>query len=95
MKGKNLELNEDIFFHYVNAIGDQFFRSREEKETAISNALFGEGEFLSLEDIKPMNYKYKDLVLFSLDGKNWTVEDFEKRHCITSTSFSKKENEPV
>ena len=90
MKGKNLELNEDVFFHYVNAIRDQFFRSREEKETAISNALFGEGEFLSLEDIKPMNHKYKDLVFFSLDGKNWTVEDFEKGIASHPLVFRKK-----
>ena len=55
MKGKNIKLNEDVFFPYANAIRDQFFRSREEKEAAISNALFEVGEFLSLEDIRPMN----------------------------------------
>jgi hypothetical protein len=90
MKGKNIKLNEDVFFPYANAIRDQFFRSREEKETAISNALFEAGEFLSLEDIKPMNQKYKDLVLFTLSGDNWTVKDFEKNIASHPLVFRKK-----
>ncbi|HIM74215.1 MAG TPA: hypothetical protein EYM47_04925, partial [Candidatus Marinimicrobia bacterium] len=77
MKGKNIKLNEDVFFPYANAIRDQFFRSREEKEAAISNALFEVGEFLSLEDIKPMNKKYQDLIILSVNEENWTVKDFE------------------
>lgn len=90
MKGKNIKLNEDVFFPYANAISDQFFRSREEKETAISNALFKAGEFLSLEDIKPMNQKYKDLVLFTINGDNWTVKDFEKNIASHPLVFRKK-----
>ena len=90
MKGKNIKLNEDVFFPYANAIRDQFFRSREEKEAAISNALFEVGEFLSLEDIKPMNKKYKDLVLFTLNGDNWTVKDFEKNIASHPLVFRKK-----
>jgi hypothetical protein len=90
MKGKNIKLNEDVFFPYANAIRDQFFRSREEKETAISNALFEAGEFLSLEDIKPMNQKYKDLLLFTLNGDNWTVKDFEKNIASHPLVFRKK-----
>ena len=90
MKGKNIKLNEDVFFPYANAISDQFFRSREEKETAISNALFEAGEFLSLEDIKPMNQKYKDLRLFTLNGENWTVKDFEKNIASHPLVFRKK-----
>ena len=90
MKGKNIKLNEDIFFPYANAIRDQFFRSREEKETAISNALFEVGEFLSLEDIRPMNQKYKDLLLFTLNGDNWTVKDFEKNIASHPLVFRKK-----
>jgi len=90
MKGKNIKLNEDVFLPYANAISDQFFRSREEKETAISNALFEVGEFLSLEDIQPMNQKYKDLVLFTLNGDNWTVKDFEKNIASHPLVFRKK-----
>jgi hypothetical protein len=90
MKGKNIKLNEDVFFPYANAIRDQFFRSREEKEAAISNALFEVGEFLSLEDIKPKNKKYKDLVLFTLNGDNWTVKDFEKNIASHPLVFRKK-----
>jgi hypothetical protein len=90
MKGKNIKLNEDIFFPYANAIRDQFFRSREEKETAISNALFEAGEFLSLEDIRPMNKKYQDLIILSVNEENWTVKDFEKKLASHPLVFRKK-----
>lgn len=90
MKGKNIEFNPDVFLPYAQAIQQQFFRSKEEKETAISNALFKAGEFLSLEDIKPMNKKYKDLVLFTLNGDYWTVKDFEKNIASHPLVFRKK-----
>tara|TARA_Y100000294_G_scaffold90259_1_gene84138 strand:+ start:20654 stop:22114 length:1461 start_codon:yes stop_codon:yes gene_type:complete len=90
MKGNEINLNESVFLPYSKAIRDQFFRSQEEKETAISSALFGNGEFLSLEDIQPMNQKYKDLVLLTLNGDNWTVKDFEKNIASHPLVFRKK-----
>ena len=67
-----------------------FTAFREEKETAISNALFEAGEFLSLEDIRPMNKKYQDLIILSVNEENWTVKDFEKKLASHPLVFRKK-----
>ena len=48
MKGKEINFNKDVFLPYSQSIQNQFFRSRKQKENAISNALFDSGEFLSL-----------------------------------------------
>ena len=90
MKGKEINFNKDVFLPYSQSIQNQFFRSRKQKENAISNALFDSGEFLSLEDIKPMNQKYKNLDLFTLNGDNWTVKDFEKEISSHPLVFRKK-----
>jgi hypothetical protein len=90
MKGKEINFNKDVFLPYSQSIQNQFFRSRKQKENAISNALFDSGEFLSLEDIKPMNQKYKYLDLFTLNGDNWTVKDFEKEISSHPLVFRKK-----
>ena len=39
MKGKEINLNKEVFIPYTNAIRDQFFRSKDEKESAISLSL--------------------------------------------------------
>ena len=68
----------------------QFFRSKNEKESAISKALFGEGEFLSLQDIQPLDDKYQKLTLFSIEGDDWSVRDFEKNLASHPLVFRKK-----
>lgn len=90
MKGKSINLNEEVFIPYANAIRDQFFRSKNEKESAISKALFGEGEFLSLQDIQPLDDKYQKLTLFSIEGDDWSVRDFEKNLASHPLVFRKK-----
>jgi len=90
MKGVKIDLNEKVFIPYSNAIRDQYFRSKEEKEDAISNALFGSEEFLSLNDIKPLDKKYQDLELFSINEENWSVMDFEKKLASHPLVFRKK-----
>ena len=42
-------------------------------------ALFNSGEFLTLEDIKPVSDDFSNLPLFSLNGKEWKIRDFEKQ----------------
>ena len=90
MKGKEINLNKEVFIPYTNAIRDRFFRSKDEKESAISNALFEQGEFLSLKDIEPLDNKYQELTLFTIDGDDWSVKDFEENLASHPLVFRKK-----
>ena len=90
MKGKEINLNKEVFIPYTNSIRDQFFRSKDEKESAISNALFEQGEFLSLKDIEPLDNKYQELTLFTIDGDDWSVKDFEENLASHPLVFRKK-----
>ena len=80
MKGREIKFNLDVLVPYADAISERYFRSKEEKESAISNALFNSGEFLTLEDIKPVSDDFSNLPLFSLNGKEWKIRDFEKQY---------------
>lgn len=90
MHEKSVKFNPEIFFPYAKSVSAQFFRSKEDKESAISNALFGEGEFLSLKDIEPMDKKYKDIDLFHINDKPWKVKDFEEELASHPLVFRKK-----
>ena len=80
MKGQEIKFNLDVLVPYADAISGRYFRSKEEKESAISNALFNSGEFLTLEDIKPVSDDFSNLQLFNLNGKEWKIRDFEKQY---------------
>ena len=79
MKGKNLSFNKEVLLSYSKSISERYFRSRKEKESAISSAIFNTDELLTLEDIKPFDNNASDLILFELDGKEWKIKDFEDR----------------
>jgi len=82
MKGVKLDFNKDIFDPYSRSIGERFFRTKESKETALSNALFNSDELLDLSQIGPLDDIYNDLILYSINGKGVTVKEFE--HGIAS-----------
>jgi len=90
MKGQEIKFNLDVLVPYADAISERYFRSKEEKESAISNALFNSGEFLTLEDIKPISDDFSNLPLFSLNGKEWKIRDFEKQIMSHPLVFRKK-----
>ena len=78
MKGIEVKFNRDVLIPYADAISERYFRTREEKESAISGAIFNNGEFLTLEDIKPMSNDFSDFALFNLNGEEWKIKKFEK-----------------
>ena len=75
---------------YSKSISERYFRSREEKESAISSAIFNTDELLTLEDIKPLDNNSSDLILFNLDGKEWKIKDFENVLLSHPLVFRKK-----
>ena len=54
MKGKNLSFNKDVLLPYSESISSRYFRSREQKENAISETIFNSDELLTVDDIKPL-----------------------------------------
>jgi len=90
MKGREIKFNLDVLIPYSDAISERYFRSKEDKESAISNALFNSGEFLTLEDIKPVSDDFSNLTLFSLNGEKWEIGDFEKEIMSHPLVFRKK-----
>ena len=90
MKGKNLSFNKEVLLSYSKSISERYFRSRKEKESAISSAIFNTDELLTLEDIKPLDNNASDLTLFELDGKEWKIKDFENVLLSHPLVFRKK-----
>ena len=88
MKGREIRFNLDVLVPYSDAISERYFRSKKEKESAISSALFNSGEFLTLEDIKPVSDDFSNLPLFSLNGKEWKIRDFEKQIMSHPVSYT-------
>ena len=90
MRGKEVVFNREVLITYADAISDRYFRSKEEKESAISSALFNSDDFLTLEDIKPMSDEFSGLSLFKLNGKEWKIRDFEDEIMSHPLVFRKK-----
>tara|TARA_B100000925_G_scaffold157532_1_gene118341 strand:- start:497 stop:1291 length:795 start_codon:yes stop_codon:yes gene_type:complete len=90
MRGKEVVFNREVLIPYADAISDRYFRSKEEKESAISSALFNSDDFLTLEDIKPMSDEFSGLSLFKLNGKEWKIRDFEDEIMSHPLVFRKK-----
>ena len=90
MKGVEVKFNRDVLIPYADAISERYFRTREEKESAISGAIFNNGEFLTLEDIKPMSNDFSDFALFNLNGEEWKIKKFENEIMSHPLVFRKK-----
>ena len=90
MKGKEIKFNQDVFLSYANAISERFFRSRREKESAISSALFNSEEFLTVDDIQPLSDEFSTLILFEVNNIEWTIQQFEKDLLSHPLVFRKK-----
>ena len=90
MKGKNLSFNKDVLLPYSESISSRYFRSREQKENAISSAIFNSDELLTVDDIKPLDSKFSNLTLFKLDNREWKISDFENALLSHPLVFRKK-----
>lgn len=90
MQGKEITFNRDVLKPYAVALSERFFRSRKEKESAISGALFNSGEFLTVEDLRPLDNDFSDLTLFEVNGNAWKIKKFEKELLSHPLVFRKK-----
>ena len=78
MKGVEISFNKEVFDPYVESISKRFFRTKESKESAISNALFNSDELLDLSQIEPSDEIFDELSLYTIGSKTFTVQDFEE-----------------
>ena len=90
MKGKSIQLNKEIFPKYAESIGKKYFTGKEDKESALSKALFGDTEILQIDNLKPRDEEFEDLPLFDINGEIWTVKKFEKELSSHPLVFRKR-----
>lgn len=77
MRGKSLKFDSQTFPQYANYMGQRFVKSLTEKKQQLNLALWDIDSTLSGREVQPLEPDFKDRPLFTLDGKTWTVEQFE------------------
>jgi len=94
MKDKQLDMNPNVFPSYAADVIDLYFRSDSAKRAQLSTSIWSsdqELEFISdsLETLPDKTFKKSD-ILFSVDDRKWTVEDFHKKLDKHPLVFRKK-----
>ena len=97
MKGKEIEFNNDIFFPLVNIMGPIYLKNRKDNENLTEKLFWGHME----KDAFPKSDRLKlqemrNATLFTIDGKEWTVEEFSKylrRHPLVFRNNKMKNEE--
>ena len=77
MAGKRLDLNEAVFIPYARAAADQYLSTKEEKKAALNQALWDLEEHLETNPVEAFPEVQKQEPLFSVDGVQWSVKDYE------------------
>ncbi len=79
MRGKEVVFNESTFRELTKWAGDRYLRPREDKETAMNQALWKSDQEVNLEvdELSELPPAFSNQVLFTLDGRAWTVAEFK------------------
>lgn len=78
MQGKKIVFNEATFRELVNIIGPEYYRSEQEKQNAFNKKFWNkDSEEMILDDPGNRLDQIKDQPLFTVDGKTWTVGEYE------------------
>ncbi len=83
MAGKRLDLNPDVFNSYAEQAARIYLRSPKEKQQLLNQAIWNAEEQVYTEPIGPGTKLPADAVLYSVDGSEVTIAEFEiilKRH---------------
>jgi hypothetical protein len=91
MRGKKLEFNPLTFRKIVTIVGPYFLRSFAEKQSALSQQLWNQQDQENI--LTQMGNSFEAILnepFFRIDGKVWTVRDFEREVKIHPLVFRQK-----
>jgi len=97
MQGKTVRFNGDTFKRLVNIIGEEYYRSEEDKKQAFNQKFWNKDQQeMVLDDLPYQREQIQDQPLLTIDGETWTVRDFERaivRHPLVfrKRNMSRKE----
>lgn len=78
MLGKKIVFDERTFRELVNIIGPEYYRSDQEKQSAFNKKFWNrDSEEMILDDLDNRLEQIADQPLFTVDGKTWTVREYE------------------
>ncbi|MBU0713720.1 hypothetical protein KJ762_16165 [bacterium] len=78
MKGKTVEFTEETFFDLVRILGPRYLKSMQDKEDAFNRQFWGQTNEVELDSSLGNSIdELRNKPLFNLDGKTWTVAEFE------------------
>ena len=77
MAGHRLELNPPIFKAYALKAAELYLKANEEKEQLLNQAIWNSEEQILTQSLSGSPDIAGDAVLFSIDGRSWTMDRFE------------------
>ena len=80
MSGKTMNLNPDVFDVYANRAAEFFFKVDSSKQNALNKAIWNEPDILDQPTFVTDRNDELDpnSILLEYNGKNWTINDFNK-----------------
>ena len=96
MHGKTLKFNPDTFYRLARLFQPVYLKSDREKKEAFNARFWGKpGEFPRHDSIQKEIAKMRGLPFFEVDGKVWTVGDFERELVCHPLVFRKRRMRPA
>lgn len=90
MYGKQLNFNSEIFETYVNAVSKIYLKEQKQKEEALNADLWEKEAEIRTGPEQGFPEELKTQILFELDGKNYSINDFEDLLKVHPLVFRKK-----
>jgi len=92
MHDKTLKLNEQSFYRLAELLAPFYLKTMQEKQAAFNQKFWGKGQEVELDTSAAQTYQaLRDEQLFSLEGKIWTVADFEQEIQTHPLVFRKRQ----
>ncbi len=91
MAGKNLQFNPQVFRELVEIYGPEYFKSDKEKKDQFNKKFWQkDNPIMVRDDAQKRLQDLADKPFFTIDGKTWTVADFQKELLRHPLVFRKK-----
>ncbi len=91
MHGKTLEFNEPVFRKLVTILGPEYYKTPKEKKEQFNKKFWNKDNDLMIrDDAQAELAKIADQPFFTIDGRTWTVADFQDEILRHPLIFRKK-----
>jgi len=79
MKGKRIEFNRDVFFKLAEAVAGDYYKTEQDKKDSFQKKFWNKDQNEMVpSDRSGQLEAIRDRQLFTIDGRDWTVRDFEQ-----------------